>query len=78
MRRLGHYKASASKTSADQKRATLFTMCGEECFKLIRSDCTFFFSFLFMVVPSWYNKYLAPPFNKEIFYFFFYYYYKSC
>ena len=26
----------------------------------------FFFSFLFMVVPSWYNKYLAPPFNKEI------------
>ena len=25
-----------------------------------------FFSFLFMVVPSWYNKYLAPPFNKEI------------
>ena len=30
-----------------------------------RSDCTFF-SFLFMVVPSWYHKYLAPPFNKEI------------
>ena len=25
-----------------------------------------FFSFLFMVVPSWYHKYLAPPFNKEI------------
>ena len=25
-----------------------------------------FFYFLFMVVPSWYNKYLAPPFNKEI------------
>ena len=26
----------------------------------------FFSLFLFMVVPSWYNKYLAPPFNKEI------------
>ena len=30
-----------------------------------RSDCTFF-SFLFMVVPSWYHKYLARSFNKEI------------
>ena len=32
----------------------------------VPTDDIFFFSFLFMVVPSWYNKYLAPPFNKEI------------
>ena len=34
-RRLGYYFVSAGITSAEQKKATLFTVCGEECFNLI-------------------------------------------